>query len=80
MKEHHFETCLLNEGGLVDGGNSDFAVVRDDASPKCDRKSHNAQSEKISGVERKIVKRPKIFKSDDWYAKAELSMAISAKR
>ena len=38
MKERHLETRLLNVGGLVNGGNSDFAAVRDAASQKFDRK------------------------------------------
>ena len=60
----------------MNGGNSDFAAVRDDASQKFDRKSPNHRSEKTNGVERKTARRQKIFKSDDWYERAALSMAI----
>ena len=80
MKERHLEAYLLNVGGLVDGGNSDFAVMRDDASPKFDRKSPSSRSNKTNGVERKTARRHKVFKSDDWYEKAALSFAISAKQ
>ena len=61
------------------GGKYDFSVVKDDPSPKFDHKSPNALPEKASGVERKTVRRPKAFKSDDWYEKAASSMAIGAK-
>ena len=53
-----------------------FAVVKRDAPPKFDRKSRNSQSKKTNGVERKTARRHKVFKSDDWYEKAALSMAI----
>ena len=56
-----------------------FAVVKSDASPKFDRKSRSSRSKKTNGVERKSVRRQMIFKSDDWYDKAALSFAISAK-
>ena len=60
-------------------GKRNFHVVKDDASSKFNRKSANSKSEKICGVERRIVRRPKVFKSDDWYEKAASSMAIGAK-
>jgi hypothetical protein len=63
----------------VRGGKRYFAVVKVGASPKFDRKSPNSQFEKTNGVERKTESRSKISKLDDWYEKAALSMAISAK-
>ena len=60
------------------GGKYYFPVAKADASPKFDRKSPNSQSKKTNGVERKNVRRQNIFKSDDWYESAALSMAISA--
>jgi hypothetical protein len=56
-----------------------FSVVKDDASPKFDRKSPNSRSKKTSAARRKTVKRQPVFKSDNWYEKAALSMAIRAK-
>ena len=55
------------------------SVVRDDASSRFDRKTSNFKSEKARAAKRKAVKRANNFKSDDWYEKAALSMAISAK-
>ena len=52
-----------------------FSVAKADA-PKFDRKSPNSQSKKTNGVERKKIRRPKIFKSDGWYEKAALSVTI----
>jgi hypothetical protein len=60
----------------VRGGKRYFAVLKLDASPKFDRKSPSSRSKKTNGVERKTVRRQMIFKSDDWYDKAALSMAI----
>jgi hypothetical protein len=60
----------------VRGGKWFFPVVKIGASPKFDRKSRNSQSKKTNGVERKTARRHKVFKSDDWYEKAALSMAI----
>ena len=40
------------------------------------RKSPNSQSKKTNDVERKKIRRPKIFKSDGWYEKAVLSVTI----
>jgi hypothetical protein len=59
------------------GGKHYFSVVRDEASPKFDRKSPSSTSLKTNGVKRKIVRRPKKFETDDWYKKAVLSMKIS---
>jgi hypothetical protein len=47
-----------------------------DASLKFDRKSPNSRSKKTDTARRKTVRRPKIFKSDDWYEQAARSMAI----
>jgi hypothetical protein len=60
------------------GGKYYFSVVKADASPKFDRKSPNSQSKKTNGVERKKIRRPSNFKTNDWYERAALSMAISA--
>ena len=62
------------------GGKRYFAVVKAEASPKFDRKSPSSRSKKTNGVERKTARRHKVFKSDDWYEKAALSFAISAKQ
>jgi hypothetical protein len=51
-----------------------FSVVKEDASSKFDRKSPNSRSKKTSAVRRKTVKRQLVFKSDNWYEKAALSM------
>ena len=45
---------------------------------KSERKSPNSKSKKTNGVERKKIRRPNNFKTNDWYEKAALSMAISA--
>jgi hypothetical protein len=67
----------VNVGGcFVRGGKRYFAVVKADASPKFERKSPSSRSKKTNGAERKTVRRQMIFKSDDWYEKAALSMAI----
>ena len=60
------------------GGKYYFSGAKADASPKFDRKSPNSQSKKTNGVERKKIRRPNNFKTNDWYQKAALSMAISA--
>lgn len=57
-----------------------FSVVKDDASSMFDRKSPKSSSQKRKSVDRKTVRRRKIIKSDDWYEKAVLSLAISAKQ
>jgi len=67
----------FNGGCFMRGGKYYFSVAKADASPIFDRKSPNSQSRKASGVERKNSRRPDNFKSDDWYEKAALSMAIS---
>jgi hypothetical protein len=69
------KTCLLNIG-FIERGKSGFAVMRDDTSPKFDRKSPDSRFEKINGVKRKTGRRPKNLKSDDWYKQTALSMAI----
>ena len=58
------------------GGKYYFSVAKAAASPKFDRKSPNSQSKKTNDVERKKIRRPKIFKSDGWYEKAALSVTI----
>lgn len=61
------------------GGKRYVAVVTVGASLKFERKSPHSRSGKTNGAERKTVRRSKISKLDDWYEKAALSMAISAK-
>jgi DNA/RNA endonuclease G (NUC1) len=63
----------------VRGGKYYFSVAKYDPSSKVNRKSPNYQSKKVNGVERKNIRRPNNFKSDDWYEKAALSTAISTK-
>ena len=58
------------------GGKYYFSVAKADASPKFDRKPPNSQSKKTNGVERKKIRRPNNFKTNDWYEKAALSTAI----
>ena len=58
------------------GGQYYFSVVKADASSKFDRQMPNSQSKKTNGVERKKIKRPNNFKTDGWYEKTALSMAI----
>jgi len=70
-KRHWF-----NGGCFMRGGKYHFSVAKANASPKFDRKSPNSQSKKVSGVERKNVRRPYIFKSDNWYETAVLSVTI----
>jgi hypothetical protein len=60
----------------VRGGKYYFSAVKHDSSPTVNRKSPNSQFKKTNGVERKKVRRPKIFKSDGWYEKAALSVTI----
>ena len=59
------------------GGKYYFSVAKAGA-PKFDRKSPDSQSKKTNGVERNKIRRPNNFKTNDWYEKAALSMAISA--
>jgi hypothetical protein len=47
---------------------------------ECDLRYQNVRWEKGSGLERKSGRRSKKFKSDRWYEKAALSMAIGGKR
>jgi hypothetical protein len=54
-------------------------VVKRDVSQEPERKAHNTQSKKTSTAKRKTVRRQSAFKSDNWYEKAALSMAISAR-
>jgi len=61
------------------GVNTTF-LLRNMTSSKVNRKSSNSQPKKVNGVERKNIRRPNKFKSDDWYQKAALSMAITTKR
>jgi hypothetical protein len=60
----------------VRGGKYYFSAAKHDPSPTVNRKSPNSQSKKVSGVERKNVRRQHIFKSDDWYETAVLSVTI----
>jgi hypothetical protein len=68
----------FNGGCFMRGGKYYFSVAKAEASPKFDRKSPISQSKKTNGVERKKIRRPNNFKTNDWYEKAALSMAISA--
>jgi len=62
------------------GGKYYFSVAKADPSPESDRKTLNSQSKKTNDVDRKKkIRRPHNFKTDDWYGKTALSMAISAK-
>jgi len=63
----------------VRGGKHYFSGVKRNASPKLDRKKPNSPIDKTNTARRKTVKRQTAFKSDDWYEKAVLSFAISAK-
>jgi hypothetical protein len=65
-------------GRFMRGGKYYFSVAKADVSPRFDRKSPNSLPKKANGVERKNVRRRHIFKSDNWYESAALSMAISA--
>ena len=58
------------------GGKYYFSAAKHDPSPTVNHKSPNSQSKKSNGVERKKIRRPNNFKSDDWYEKAALSTAI----
>lgn len=40
------------------------------------RKTSKSTSKKTNGVEGKAARRTKVFKSDSWYEKAALSMAV----
>jgi hypothetical protein len=60
------------------GGKYYFSAVTREGSSKSERKSPNSQSKKTNGVERKKIRRPNNFKTNDWYEKAALSMAISS--
>jgi hypothetical protein len=61
------------------GGKYYFSVAKAHPSPKSDHKSLGSQSKKANDVERKKIKRSRNFKTDDWYEKTALSMAISIK-
>ena len=73
---HHRRLSVERRGCFVLEDKQQCSVVKDGASSKCDCKSPNHRSEKTNGVERKTARRQKIFKSDDWYERAALSMAI----
>jgi hypothetical protein len=60
----------------VRGGKYYFSAAKHDPSPTVNRKSPNSQPKKTNGVERKNVRRQHIFKSDDWYETAVLSVTI----
>ena len=69
----------LNEGDLVRGNKYDFSFVKDEPAPKFDHKSSNALPEKANGVGRKTLRRPKVFKSTNWYERAASTVGINAK-
>ena len=52
------------------------AVTKRDEPPKFGRKTAKSNSKKTNGVERNAARRPTKFKSDSWYEKAALSMAV----
>ena len=60
------------------GGKYYFSAVTREGSSKSERKLPNSKSKKTNGVERKKIRRPNNFKTNDWYEKAALSMAIRA--
>ena len=60
------------------GGKYYFSAVTREGASKSERKSPNSKSKKTNGVERKTIRRPNNFKTNDWYEKAALSMAIRA--
>jgi hypothetical protein len=66
----------FNGGCFMRGGKYYFSAVTREGSSKSERKSPNSQSKKTNGVERKNVRRQHIFKSDDWYETAVLSVTI----
>jgi hypothetical protein len=61
------------------GGKYYFSVAKHDPSSTVNRKSPNSKSKKTKSVDRKKIRRPNNFKTDDWYGKTALSMAISTK-
>ena len=63
----------------MEGSKGGFALDRDGASSKSDRKSANSGAQNTSKIKRTTVRRSKIFKSDNWYGKAALSIKISGK-
>jgi hypothetical protein len=58
------------------GGKYYFSVAKHDPSSTVNRKSPNSQPKKTNGVERKKIRRPHNFKTDDWYGKTALSLVI----
>ena len=62
-------------GCFMRGGKYYFSAAKADA-PRFERKSPNSQSKKTNGVKRKNVRRQHIFKSDNWYETAVLSVMI----
>jgi hypothetical protein len=54
-------------------------VVKRDVSKEPEHKALNALSKKARTAKRKTAKRQTVFKSDGWYERTALSMAISAK-
>ena len=67
---------LFNGGCFMRGGKYYFSAVTREGSSKSERKLPNSQSKKTNGVERKNVRRQHIFKSDNWYETAVLSVTI----
>ena len=60
------------------GGKYYFSAVTREGSSKSELKSPNSQSTKTDSVGCKKTRRPKNFKTDDWYEKAVLLLTISA--
>jgi hypothetical protein len=70
----------FNGGCFMRGGKYYFSVSKAGPSPKSDHKSPNSQSKKSDSGERKKLRRQNNFKTDDWYKKATLAMAIAIKQ
>src|SRR5665647_755676 len=78
--QHDVQKCSsLNEGDFVRGSKYDFSVVKDKPAPKFDHKSPIDQPEKTNGIKRKTPRRPKVFKSTNWYERAASTVGINAK-
>jgi len=59
------------------GGKYYLSIAKNDPSTKHAPKLPSSQPKEIGRTNRKTKKRPNNFKSDVWYEKAALSMAIS---
>lgn len=53
-----------------------FAGTKRDEPTKFNLKTPRSTSKKTNNVERRAARRPIKFKSDSWYEKAALSMAV----